>query len=520
MLNRLGQVTSITSKWTIGGMVMLIGLWLAYTLLTLTRYPIVFVDEGWFANSAWNWTVNGVHFDTMHAGPLDQFGYEWLRRNFVAEWVWSIAFKVWGVGFAQARLVSWLIGVGLLIVLFLVARRLYNLHVALLSVLLLVSSHIFLRSSHLARQDILLAFIGVLGFAIGVYALKGNRWWAHLLGAFVVAFSTTIHQNGVNYILGFASMYLIYYGWRVVIRPGTWLAAAGGVGGIAGFLGLHILPNPDVYFRMMNINLSSTHVIPLLAPMSIPYSIFREVITTYDFDNNLLAFGLLLSGALVLFQRRATVDRLLLAFTTGSWLGFVLIVGNKTFLYPILLYPFMMMIIAAAAYHMLTLPSGWQTRWVYVRPVIIAALCGVLVFNGLYAAQIYRNFREYDYQAILNQLRSVIPPGSSVMTMPNWWFGFTDDNFHSNFTVNFYHYLNGLTFDEAMDLIRPDYYIVDSTILLLQVEHGSMIPTPLNGNPIPKKPFQNMLTTRGTKIFEFKNRWHSGFEIYALDWDD
>ncbi|MFN3333496.1 MAG: hypothetical protein ACK47M_13395, partial [Caldilinea sp.] len=71
-------------KWRLWGMVALIALALVFSRATLTQYPINFIDEGWFSNSAWNWIVNGVPFDTMHTGPLDQYGFEWVRRNIVA----------------------------------------------------------------------------------------------------------------------------------------------------------------------------------------------------------------------------------------------------------------------------------------------------------------------------------------------------------------------------------------------------------------------------------------------------
>lgn len=509
---------SMMPQWMIWGMVALIFIAIVFSGVTLTKYPISFVDEGWFSNSAWNWVVNGVHFDTMHAGPLDQYGFEWLRRNFLAEGVWSLGFMILGVGFAQARFIAWIIGLGVLGLTFLIARRLYDLPTALLAVLLLAISEPFLRAAHFARQDGLLALFGLLGFGFGAYALQTRRWWAHIIGAFVVGFSINIHQNGVTYVLGYACMYLIHYGRSLLLQREAWLAAFSGALGSMTFLFLHIFPNPDVYFRTLSINLMYTHPVPILQLSSIPVSIWREIITTYDFDHEFIAFFLIGSGGLTLLLRRSTVDRQLLAFVGGSWLGFVLLVGNKLFLYAILLYPFMMLIVAAGATHLLQKFSRADQR--RVRYVVAAAVCALIVNDTISAVHRYSLHREYDYNAIIEKFRTVIPPGARVMGLPSWWFGFANDEYQSNFTINFYKHLNGLTFDESMALLQPDYFIEDFIVTELLVDENDPIPTIANASPIPRSAYEAMLAKRGALMLEFEDRWHGKFRVYALNWDE
>ncbi|MFN3980189.1 MAG: glycosyltransferase family 39 protein [Caldilinea sp.] len=501
-------------KWRLWGMVALIALALVFSRATLTQYPINFIDEGWFSNSAWNWIVNGVPFDTMHTGPLDQYGFEWVRRNIVADGVWSLGFLVLGVGFEETRLISWIIGLGVLAATFGITRWFYGLTTALLAVLLLAISNPFLVSSHLARQDILLVLIGLLSFGIGAYALRCERGWAHVAAAFLAAFSINIHQNGVTYVLGYGVMYLVNYGPWLWKQRGAWLALLGGGIGVGIFLFLHILPNPDVYFRILGVNLERTHQIPILNPIDIPMSLARELLTTFDFDRNLPALIMIAGGASALLIRRHVLDRCLFAFTFGSWLGFVLLVGNKTSLYAIQLYPFLMIIAAAGSFYWLS-----QRGRPRIRVVVGVALAALILFDVFGATRNFVQHREYNYNAITEKLRTAIPPGSRVMGMPNWWFGFIGEDYRSTFTINFYNHLNGLTFDEALELIRPGYLIVDYTTRLLLVDDEDAAPIQFRAYLIPRTAFETMLAKRGLLVLAFDDPWHAEFKVYELRWE-
>jgi len=501
-------------QWVLWGMVSLIIVVLIFSRATLTQYPVNFIDEGWFSNSAWNWVVNGVPFDTMHSGPLDQYGFEWLRRNILADGVWSLGFVAFGVGFEETRLIAWVIGLGVLAMTLGVARWLYGLTAALLAVLLLVISGPFLIASHLARQDILLTLIGLLSFGMGAYALRSERWWAHVAAAFMAGFSINVHQNGATYVVGYAVMYLVHYGPWLWKQRGAWLALLGGGAGVGVFLFLHILPNPDVYFRILGVNLERTHQIPILNPVNLPISLVRELLTTFNFDQNLPALVMIAIGVSALLIRRNASDRHLLAFTFGSWLGFVLLVGNKTFLYAIQLYPFLMIMAAAGAIYWLG-----QIDRPRIRVVVGAALLALILFDLFGAARSFVQHREYNYNAITEQFRTVIPPGSRVMGMPNWWFGFIDEDYRSSFTINFYHYLNGLSFDEAMALLHPDYLIVDHTTTLLLVDDEAAAPVQFQAYLIPRAAFETMLAERGELVLAFEDPWHAEIKVYALNWE-
>ncbi|MFN3332411.1 MAG: hypothetical protein ACK47M_07860, partial [Caldilinea sp.] len=271
---------------------------------------------------------------------------------------------------------------------------------------------------------------------------------------------------------------------------------------------------PDVYFRILGVNLERTHQIPILNPIDIPISLARELLTTFDFDRNLPALIMIAGGASALLIRRHVLDRCLFAFTFGSWLGFVLLVGNKTSLYAIQLYPFLMIIAAAGSFYWLS-----QRGRPRIRVVVGVALAALILFDVFGAARNFVQHREYNYNAITEKLRTAIPPGSRVMGMPNWWFGFIGEDYRSTFTINFYNHLNGLTFNEALELIRPGYLIVDYTTRLLLVDDEDAAPIQFRAYLIPRTAFETMLAERGLLVLAFDDPWHAEFKVYELRWE-
>jgi len=170
-------------------------------LATLTKYPPVFIDEPWFSNASGTWLTSGVNFDAIHAGALDQFGYEWVMRLCVGQLPWLICFKAFGLGFFQARLTSWFFGCCLLLATWHVGTRLYGRLTGALAIFLLSASPAFIQASHYARQDIMLAFVGMLVFGLSRYALLKISWWGHLLVGLLAGGSIDIHQNGCVYVV-------------------------------------------------------------------------------------------------------------------------------------------------------------------------------------------------------------------------------------------------------------------------------------------------------------------------------
>lgn len=511
---RLVIPTQTALIWLMALMVLLIEI---AHLRFLTTYPPVFIDEAWNANTAWNWLQTGVNFDSMHAGTLDRHGYEWLRWPSIGNAPWYISFATLGLGLFQLRLVSWIFGALLLIATVSAGWRSYGAITGMLAALLLALSPPFLQGSHYARWDIMIAMVGMAAFALARFALEKNRWYAHLLAAFLIGISLDIHLNGILFAPGLAALYVAVYRQKVLVKSGTWLAALGGLLGIGFFVATKILPNPEAYRAQFDFSYAFTHKLPIagLNPLDILASLRAEIGRFHFYDNN-LDFALIGAGAAYLLVRRSSADRLLLLFTGLTFACFVLFVGNKHDVYAIVIYPFFMLIVAETLISLIREGQGLARQRVFA-----GVLLGLLLFNSVvHFARPIAEYRHYDYASITDKMKSVIPADARVMGLPNWWIGLAEFDYRSSLNLTYYHFQDGYTLTQGLEAIHPDIMIVDSNQRGLLVDENPFPAGPgFDVYRLPRQEFDAFLAQRGEKVLEFYEPAHGNFEIYAIDWD-
>lgn len=486
-------------------------------LAFLTAYPPVFIDEIWNANAAWNWLQTGINFDSIHTGALDQAGYEWLRWPTLGNAPWLASFALFGLGFFQLRLVSWVAGICLLVATFVVGRRNYGSITGVTAALLLALSQPFLQASHYARWDIMIAALVMAAYALALVALEEDRWAAHLIGALLIGLSLDIHLNGILFAPALATLYLVFYQKKVLSRAGTWLAALGGLLGILFFVAIKIVPNPDAYFAQFNFSYAFTHKLPIseLNPLDLLASL-RAEIGRYHFFENSLDFTLIGASLAYLLVRRSKADRLLLIFTGVAFLNFVLFVGNKHDVYAILLYPFFMLMVAETMVSLVR-----EAEMDSKQRIFAGVLLGLALFSSIvHVARPFASHRSYDYTAITEQIRSYLPPGTRVMGRPEWWLGLADYEYRSNLNLTYYHYQNGYTMAEAFAAVRPDFLIVDTKWRQQLVDENAYPIEPGFGvYNLPREDFDSFLTQHGQELSSFYDPVHGLFEIWAIRWD-
>jgi len=473
-------------------------------LVFLTTYPIVFIDEPWNSNTAWTWLQTGVSFDAIHTGTLDQFGYEWIRASYLGTMPWVISFAVFGLGLFQARLVSWVFGIILLLLLVEVGRRNYNLMAGVLAALLLSLSLPFMRSSHWARQEIILAALIMTVYILAVFALKKDKWWAHALAGLLIGLSPDIHQNGILFIPGLAALYFVTYKTRSLGRRGTWLVAGGGLIGLVYYVAGHILPSPSAYSAIYSY-FATEHDIPIKTlSLSRLLASASDQIRIYLFYDHSLDFALIGASLAYLAYRRHTADRLLLVFVGVVYISSVLLQGRKTVHYAILLYPFFMLMVSEMFVSLLKKGKDLNRQYIFAGALLV-----LFMFNSTvhYARPLNAN-RHYDYYAITDRMKEVIPDGAKVMGLPTWWLGFSDFEYRSTLNLLYYEYYNGYSITEGLRTIRPDIVIVEPSTLTFHMERSQN-----------RAEFEDFLNRRGQLLSEFVAPGHGEIQIYRLNWE-
>lgn len=286
--------------------------------------------------------------------------------------------------------------------------------------------------------------------------------------------------------------------------------------GVAYYAAVHVLPDPDAFLTPYTFTLAGTHKLPLLtlSPVILVKSALHEI-GRYHFYGNNLDFALIGASFLYLVVRRSQADRRLLAFVGTAFFGFVLFVGNKHDVYAILFYPFFLLMVAEVLVSLLRAGQGFAPQRVFAGGLLV-----LLLFNSaVHFARPVLASRDYDYYAITDQIKRVVPAGARVMGLPTWWLGLADYDYRSSLGLTYYHFHNGFSLTEGLEAIRPDIVIADSDQRGLLVDEGYFPAGPgFEMFKLPRQEFEEFLAERGEKVLESWDRWHGRFEVYLIAW--
>jgi 4-amino-4-deoxy-L-arabinose transferase-like glycosyltransferase len=155
-----------------------IGLVLAVSLIDLDRVPPFWWDEGWTLDVAKNWVERGFYGHLLNGEPAPPG----LSAAFPTVASIALSFELLGVGVAQARLVGLIYTAGVLIVWYLLTRRLYDQRTAIaaLVVLLLLAPHPLVHPIYVGRQvlaEMQMMFFLLAGYGLFWLALRRSPWW-------------------------------------------------------------------------------------------------------------------------------------------------------------------------------------------------------------------------------------------------------------------------------------------------------------------------------------------------------
>jgi len=504
-------------RWLSVGLILGTAALVSLSLLTLTVYPSVFIDEPWYSNAAWNFVTRGVNFDSMFTGSLDQWPAYWVRWPVIGNLPLATAFAIGGLGLFQARLTSWILGLLLLALVFGLGRRLYSTVTGALATTLLATSPVFLQASHYARVDIFLACATTAALYLFVIGIREKKRWMLFAAGLVIGLSVDIHLNGALFAVSLAALFILVHGRNVWRARDTWYFAAGAVLALLYYLGVHVAPNPTTYYEISR-GWQGSMMRPPLATLSAAVILqsLRDEIGRYHFYEHGLDFALIGASILFCVARGTLADRMLVMLVGVTFLLFVLGVQGKHDIYAILFYPFLLLLVAETFVSLLR-----EGRRREPQRLFTAALLTLFLINSaVHVARPIAANRGYDYYDVTNRFRNVIPAGARVAGLPHWWLGLADYDYRSIMSLTYYHFFNGYTLDQGLEAMRPQYVIVDAGLKGLLMDQAGFTSRPgFSMYDLPRGEFDSFLARRGRKIDEFVNPWHGLFEVYEIHWN-
>lgn len=431
---------------------LVLGLALLLSVLSLETYPDLHPDEAWYANLAKNWIETGDAWTTIDVGPYpDGRGQRTTTLGAVPT---RVAVQVWGVSLRSVRLVSYVGGLAVLLAVAVLGRQLWSLRVGALAALFLALTPLFLAGSHIGRPEIWVALAAVTALSASVrgWQTRQPRW--DVLGALLAIVSVEFHQNGAVFAVALASTYAARYG-RSLWRRRSALAFFGisAVGGAAYLVRQRNVLLPGGTDGTGGLGIAASHALPVLSENPLIW-IFREFSRYVRFAADDQLGALLIALALALAWHRSTAaDRVTVSWLVGAALAMMLLVSRRFELYVLPMLCVAAVLVGRGFAEVLDRFSIWGRRAVFATLAVMLVPSFTLAVTGL----------GQDPTDIHRTLRATVP--CERILAPNvYWLGFTDCDFRSFDQINHYHHAHGLTVSESMAEIRPAYLIIDRTV--------------------------------------------------------
>lgn len=442
---------------------------MVFNIVTITKFPLVTEDEAWMSDSAWHFVKSGNFDEPMFSGLIEfKNGYFAFGRIYLL--AQAGIFKVLGLDFWQARVLSLITGFVSLLLAYLIGSKLYGRSIGLMAFFLFALSGLFFFNAHNGRPE--MAVTSVVLLAVYLYLLARERSSPTLffLTGLVSALSMDVHLNSVFLPLALALFFLIDEKAEFWRSKFFWLFISGAGLGVIYWSGVHILPDAKLFFAQAFSELGGGRHQPL--------QILGEGLRyrAYFFNARLpLSFleGIYLLAAIVYAARHRTKTELKLLTVIFSYvLIMALLIGNKSSFYLVTLLPFADILLAKMAFDLFN-----AERQPLLRTIAIGALA--LLFIG-YVGQLAALtivYRQGDYDHYLSRIRKNIPAGAVVMGQPALWYGVADHPFYSTYYLHRVLFSGeksvkdklGHTFAEALKVKKVRYFIADGYYMSFQL---------------------------------------------------
>jgi 4-amino-4-deoxy-L-arabinose transferase-like glycosyltransferase len=483
-----------------------------FGLLTLVRFPYVFVDEGSNASRAWALLHTGRAFASVDNGIYQHYDGYWTYFPYVGALLQAIFVWLFGLSLGSLRIASLFFGLLLLLAVYFISRKLHGHRAALFAMALLAISAPFVLSSHLGRHDIIVAAIGYGAIALYLTDQKSSLSVKSVLAGLAIGLALDIHPNALIFGPMMLTLFLLDYGKEIWRTGRFWGFVLGGLLGVLFYVSIHILPYPQTYFAIAELGNGSSRTPPIL---TVDISVWeRSLVSTLDLLD-LLLLPVLVPAIIMLVRRQSRSDVKVLALFGTSILAMAAVILNKAPYYAILIAPTVPLILAPYVDYVTQKP-GKITEWTFWRNVVVLSIVVVLGFTNL-APAIRGSDAEFRQAEAF--LQEKIPTGSLVYGSATYWFALHDTRYVNwEQLVLQQRTMPDATFTDAVQALEPDYITVDDFMQGF-ITDDDLCRISYHDIPcIPKAEFNTLVTQDGTLVGELKTGQYGDIRVYKMKW--
>ncbi|NYB52727.1 MAG: glycosyltransferase family 39 protein [Methanobacteriaceae archaeon] len=410
---------------------------LFYTVLysfNLDKFPVINVDENWFVNPAYNLAMFGYMGTSMIFGFYNIANFTYWQPP-VYFLLLAGSFKLFGFGVVQARMVGVFLGFLTVLFTYLLGLNLYNKRVGLLASFLLVLNPLFFFISRNARMEIAVACFMVVALYFTFLALKNSKLVYYFAAAFFATLSILSHPNGLiavlavlliiliekidfkklKFYLSFKEISSLILGFVIPLIPYAWYLSLD----LAAFKGQfisNIASSPSNPFN--NFIMEPTRYTGLFQ-WFVTYN--GMVLTFTVFLVSLILMGL---GLHYLVCERRYGDKFLLLVLIVSIGVFSILVYHKYFIYLGIIMPYLSILLSLTFNHKITFKPDRKS----INSIVLIFLWVVLIVgNCIFLNNFLEKTKNYDYEAIKEEVQKYIPPGSVVIGDRNYWIALQEE---------------------------------------------------------------------------------------------
>jgi len=431
--------------------------YLIWHLYFLDKYPIIDLDDVWMTEPSWQLLKTGKFSAPMFEGIYNLEKSD-IYHGRIFGFLQIPFLFLFGLGPYQARAASLFSGLLVLFLTFLLAKKLFDNQVAVLSTVLLSLSGLFILLSHRARQDMLLTLFILLTIYLFFLAREKNSNSLFFLTGLTAGLSLDVHLNGIIIPILLSIFFISELRSKKLYEMmNQFLFCFSGI-----FLGFfwwvytHIFVNPDVFFNQWYGIVNNEFKAPILSGFSILHMIKKELTRYISWywlatgHRNIIEFILLFSGIIFGIITKHENKKYPIITIITFLIMFTLIVAQKAPYYILFIYPFLIILFSL----------GVTTL---IKDKNKAGLILPVALSFFYLSQLGYISYKYagtNYNTFIKKVRQNISEDGKIFGDPFLWFEFPD-RFYANFSFSYYQKVTGknlFSFIEEKDI---KYLVLD-----------------------------------------------------------